>query len=95
MLQGEVKGLELPWPFLFHISVNDPKKSRRATLTCVDEAELGGVSGIVEVIGVFKRELDDLEDRSNDNDMRLSSIKHKVFELEEQQHKTGLHIFWR
>lgn len=36
-------------------------------LVCVDEAELEDVSGIEEVIGVFKRELDDLEDGSNDD----------------------------
>lgn len=47
-----------------------------------------------EVIGVFKRELDDLEDRRNDNGVKLSSIKHKVFELEEQQYMTRWD-FWR
>lgn len=54
----------------------------------MDEAERGEVSGTEEVIGVFKRELDDLEDGRNNDDVKLSSIKHKVFELEEQQYMT-------
>jgi len=53
---------------------------------CVDEAELGDVNDTEDVIGVFKRELDDLEDGSNDKDTELSSRNQKVFELEEQQH---------